>query len=482
MVRHFPFVFAALVLSLLSCSAQTSPPAPARIEVPKYDIGDTAKADVVATVPLVVVDAEKTAALKEAESARVPVIYRFWTNAAAQTEENLRTAFETTRSNYLDRLQTAFNRSRLSEANIASAKFQRITATFQRQSKSFPVSTNLAEMWARGDLGRVKLSSYAAVIHEASLAPMRTIASPADIKPGVNVRLIPVGDVSAPLTLADVDERGKNTPRALLVTVAHTREDLLQSLPAEDRPVAKFLGSLLRTNCVLDAELTRAARARRTDALYSAERYEAGQLIVKAGQTVDKPIKAALDQLREKTAADSLVKLQVAEEVRDQVTSQRNQVIVAGSVCVLLVLGVVIWRLARRKPAPSLLPVPVGHGELSGAAYGFGDNPSGFRAWLAPHLAKVLTDKMVRRLLTQRSDLIESHQRAAAEMAELEARLEQMHAPLADRLRAYEQRISELEKELTRKGEENKELLRAKILLTRQQLESIRSKAAVNLN
>ena len=65
---------------------------------------------------------------------------------------------------------------------------------------------------------------------------------------------------------------------------------------------------------------------------------------------------------------------------------------------------------------------------------------------------------------------------------ELAHRLEAVQTPLLERLRAYEQRIAELEKELGEQSKENRELLKLKIDLLRDQIETERSKSRVNFN
>ncbi len=73
-------------------------------------------------------------------------------------------------------------------------------------------------------------------------------------------------------------------------------------------------------------------------------------------------------------------------------------------------------------------------------------------------------------LFQQRKELLSTQQRAEAEMQVLEQRLEQLQAPLQERISAYEKRITELERDLAVKGEENRELIKAKILLAKHQL------------
>lgn len=102
------------------------------------------------------------------------------------------------------------------------------------------------------------------------------------------------------------------------------------------------------------------------------------------------------------------------------------------------------------------------------------------QATLAPHLAEALKDAVVRELAAQRRQLLAAQQEASAELTALVRRLEQVHAPLLERLRAYEERLQELQRELAEQTEQNRELLKLKIEMTRRQIETERSR--INLN
>ena len=93
------------------------------------------------------------------------------------------------------------------------------------------------------------------------------------------------------------------------------------------------------------------------------------------------------------------------------------------------------------------------------------------RASLTPHLTQVIKDALVQELAVQRKELIQAQQVAAADLAQLTHQLDELHVPLQERLRSYETRIQELEKELAAKTEENRQLLKLKIELMRHQLE-----------
>ena len=104
------------------------------------------------------------------------------------------------------------------------------------------------------------------------------------------------------------------------------------------------------------------------------------------------------------------------------------------------------------------------------------------RSALLPHLARWLTSKLGRVLLRERGELIETQKKAEQDLAELEQRLASVQAPLEDRLKAYEQRIAELENDLSAKGVENQELIKATIAMARKRLEMQKSKDPVPWN
>ncbi len=104
------------------------------------------------------------------------------------------------------------------------------------------------------------------------------------------------------------------------------------------------------------------------------------------------------------------------------------------------------------------------------------------QASLAPHLVDALKNAVVQEPAAQRRDLLAAQQAAAAELTELARRLESLQTPLLERLRTYERRIAELETELGEQSKENRELLKLKIDLLRDQVEAERTRSRVNFN
>lgn len=104
------------------------------------------------------------------------------------------------------------------------------------------------------------------------------------------------------------------------------------------------------------------------------------------------------------------------------------------------------------------------------------------KASLAPQLAESLKEAVVQGLAAQRSELLKAQHSAALEISDLVQRLDELKAPMQDRLRSYEDRIHELEKDLAERNEENRELLKLKIEMTRRQLEAERARSRVDFN
>jgi hypothetical protein len=96
------------------------------------------------------------------------------------------------------------------------------------------------------------------------------------------------------------------------------------------------------------------------------------------------------------------------------------------------------------------------------------------RSELTPHLARIMRDRLVIALISQRARLLRSHQADAEKVLALEHRLSAIQAQVQRQADAYEQRISQLEKDLQDKGAVTRELLRFRVQLARQALEKVR--------
>ena len=93
------------------------------------------------------------------------------------------------------------------------------------------------------------------------------------------------------------------------------------------------------------------------------------------------------------------------------------------------------------------------------------------REKLMPELTEFVKQSLVQGLAAQRDALLAIQQQAMHSLIEMETRLASLQAPMQDRIRAYETRITELENEISVQGTEMRELTRTILQLMRKKLE-----------
>jgi 7TM-HD extracellular len=443
-------------------------------ELGAYRVGDKLEADIVATERMTVIDPEATGALKDKEAEKIPVICRFYPGAVDEAEAALRKAFSDARSNFLNSVELKFKQRTLDAEATASVEFRQLVGAFQSRNTGFPLSTDLAARWARGESDGGLEDTVMVRLRETMKRPIRPYGLPDGLKLTYSVRLIALADRNA-MPLPEIIEReGRNVARTNLITLRWAQSRLQGIFPEAEQSWGKFTASFVIENCFPDAQLTRQARAKRTDLLQVADTYETDQVIARRGDVVDAKIVAAISRLVEQTAAKQLQQNLAENTAQTAVVQERNRWLVIALIGSSLVAVTVIWMI-RRQPSASLLPA------RAVDEYGAVVVSNDWRSSFAPHLMRLLSGKLFQRLLSQRKQMIATQEKAANEMAELEAQLEKLRAPLEERLRAYESRIADLEKELATRGEENEALLKAKIGMVRKQLETAR-RGQIELN
>lgn len=471
------------------------------MEVPNYAVGDRATNDIVTPIPLIIVDSVKTETLRTQEAQRIPTLVRFFPETALLVESNFHTAFSTNRENFFNALQAAYKQPTLNTQLVAQPRFQRFALNAQKQARPFPLTTNLAEAWALGDRSEVMEAEFATVLRATMARYIRIDALPPEAKGPSQWRLFSESVTGAPPELDLLIKQASPVQRTNIHALLRVKKDLVSSFQPQQQALAKYLASFLTPNCVVDGELTRLARAARTNILWSASNYQPGQTILKAGDAVDARAKAALDQLREKLSAER-TQTEALEQAQKAASALQSRVLAASIIgAALLALGITFW-LFRRGPQTMALQTLRNHAEDratddQGALVAGGPTwriraltaerraaklTHAIRIRLAPHLARWLAYKFVQQLLSHRKNLIEVQSRAEAEINELEQRLEQIRAPLEERVKAYENRILQLEKQLEAKTEQNRELIRMTIATARKKLELTQAKAATEWN
>jgi hypothetical protein len=371
----------------------------------------------------------------------------------------------------------------------------------------------LVEFWAFGDSGDLVLNNHLTRLRRMTNYLVRADTLPAGERmESPTMRLVPAEEGDLRLSLATAESRGGDLPWSELQTLARFREDRVRIASPEEKELTRYVAGFLQPNCLFDEELTRLARARRVDAIQASDRYEAGQTIVRQGEVITPQVKRTLSELRARIAAERAQATAAVERVsRQQVeaevvaarvsarASQRmnrwllGMLIGVGTLCLW-----VAWRAWRGLPRgsrhgadPEISSLAVMSESIDETAWrrrallaeARAEKASSLlRSSLLPHLARWMSNELVQRLLLQRSEILSSQQKAEKDVADLVERLDHLQAPLEDRLRAYQERIAELETELAAKGEQNVELIKAKIETTRKRLEGERSQDSVSWN
>ena len=461
--------FTKLLLSLgvLLAAGAGSPAAETSI-VPVYKIGETARVDVVATIGFTAVDPEKTEVLRLREATRTPVIYRHDTNAVTQVIENLHETFATNRQNFMVRIASTFNRRFVDEAAFTNQRFTRLVSSFQSAYKNFPLTMPLAQTWSVGAPDSEFIAPHEEKLVLAMSRFIRADDQPVEAKTGYQAKVI-ASDAASPLPALEV-ERTKPVARSNVLALSKWRGEAVKAFPSEDKAAARLIASLIRPNCLAEAALTRELREQQLRDLTSAIQYRPGDVILRSGEMVTAGSKAALDEFRGRLAA-----LRAPEAPQPSIVPW----VIVGAVS-MIALGVVVVfliRSRRQNMALALLPESLGQE----AAVALRNDPI-IRARLVEHLTKLLGQSAVQRLIAQRTRLLNENQSATLQSGEIEERLEKVQSQMLERFQAYEKRIATLEKELASAEEQNRDLIRAKIALAKQELEAELARGRVDWN
>lgn len=347
----------------------------ASLPVPKYEVGDTARVDIATPVPLIVIDHARTAALREEEARTGWAIFRFYPQAADEAEASLREAFATTQQAFLQGVEAGYARRTLNEGSVALPRFHRLVESFQRQSQAFPLNADLARHWALGDSHETILTNLAAKLREVMEHPILADPLPTEFKNAARpVKMIPVRTKDVAVDLAWVEREAADVSWANVYTLAQARDELEGSFPPGEREWGELLAAFLKGNCAFDEELTRQGGRKKTDGIWAADEYQAGELIVKSGAIIDPRIKAVLDQLRARTPAEqsqtepakaSATTPVAMRDIHEQPASSRitdptkagqDRWLLRGILASTLALPFVLWGLGFRRPPPPLAP------------------------------------------------------------------------------------------------------------------------------
>jgi hypothetical protein len=249
---------------------------------------------------------------------------------------------------------------------------------------------------------------------------------------------------------------------AQLLPLAQARARFAAEFKGGPPALARHLAGFLRPDCTPDVAATLRLRVAAAMVGDAPETIRRGQVIVRGGEVVTPRMAAMIETMRR-------------GETPVAAGSSRELVAVVSALSGALIFAL-WWLMGRRRPASPSEAVVIVDDEPLTPARGPVAAPT------REELLALLREEFVGTLVEQRRTMLDAQQQARAELARLEERLTMLQAPLQCRLDAYEQRIAELETELHRQGDENRELLQTTIELMQQRVREAKAGGRVTLN
>lgn len=486
------------LLALVAISlAFSSAPHQAHAAIPHYKLGDVAEQDVVTPVALTVVDPEATENLKQKLSQDVLPVVRYAPSSAADAEKLLRQSMATAKNNFLTTLRHALAGQPAEGLESTSPAYIAAVRIVAGESPAHLPLAQFAPLWLGNKSDHLLLADLVQPVREVMSQPIAATKSDAVLPANQTVQLLTVQNLNEAPTPQELDTPGTRVTSGKILSLWRARRLVETSFGPGQENMAKFAASFIQVNAIPDPALTELLRAKRREGITANDTYEAAQVIVRKGQTIDQKALRALASMREKSLIGTLqTKLDQEQTVANQIKKQTKWIV--GSlaiVCAALLL--ILWRL-RVRPLASPPPAPLSEYTLGPGGPLLSDGADAglwrTRALIAEGKAERahhairsgvlgwMREKIFQTLFRQRTQLLNAQKKAELEMGELEQRLESLHTPLQERIRAYEQRIEELERELAAQGETNRELIGARIAVARQQLNVERRRSRFGTN
>lgn len=439
----------------------------APIGVPGQDV---APAEWYAPLDFEIVNVEASVAIASNAGERVPIVVVHDAAIGEAVTLAFEDAFTRTHEDFLAQLQQVLGFRVLDAAAVAGAEFREFRARFQATSNGFPVSPALAQTWARGYDGepvRERIGGLLRALERDTLI--------GEIRPASSVFVLPAGTVGAVRAWGEVAPRPRAVDPSAVLSVPAAGELLRRMNDPLDRTADGFLAGLIRANIAEDRYLTGLLLRERLGAAAVVERVALGTRLTDAGQPLDGRAAAALEWLARQgiqplnTAPEPVpvaiesVAPAVPEPSAEPEDAPRFAWVwwLAGGVLALGMAGLVAFGMIVRRRTGGYIQVTP-----TGSAGGTASEA------LIPHLAREWKDRLVRALFTQRSVLLENEQAASRRVQEMEERLARLQPAIAERIRSYEQRIETLEREIAERDAETRDLLRAKLVLARRELDA----------
>lgn len=424
---------------------------------------DTSKSTAALYAPfdLDVVDVEATVAIATKAGDRVPIVLTQDLAVAPAVAATFSDAFGRTHGQFVGALENAFGVPRLEADALVSPEFRAFRADFQAANLLVPVSPALAQTWARGFDGepvRERIATLLQAIERDQLI--------GEIRPASSVFLVAGAELPV-RSWGEVGPRARVLDPGAILSVPAAGEFLQRTADPLDRAAVGYLSGLLRPNVAEDRYLTGLLLRERLGSAVVHRAIARGTQLADAGQPVDAWAQLALENLARLgiRPVDSAT-VEAPEPPAQPAPEAARRPRGLGSLFVWLAAGLALGAGCIAAAVGLARTTRRGAGVLQVT----GDPAT--REATIPHVAREWKDRLVRALFTQRSVLLANEQAASRRVQEMEERLARLQPAIAERIRGYEQRIDALEKEIAERDAETRELLRAKLVLARKELDA----------
>ena len=230
--------------------------------------------------------------------------------------------------------------------------------------------------------------------------------------------------------------------------------------------LAQYVSRHIKPNAEIDSDLTASLRLHKESVDALRERLVAGTIIVQKGERITDntlallaDLKNAIDETRLSRYPDGSVG---SPSWLPSILTYRYWTSVNGWIvgfCLALAVAVAVWTTSYLTRSKTRLPAIIPDSEEGGFE---GDEDA--------VLVRALRDRTVQALYSQHQEFL-AHERSATELLkDFEQRIATLEPRAQEKIRRYELRIEELERQLADREEENRELIRNQIENTRREI------------
>ncbi|MEZ5276449.1 MAG: hypothetical protein R3F07_08730 [Opitutaceae bacterium] len=435
-----------------------------------YQIGDVAEADIFVPAGLRSIDRSLGLGLSAESRPEQLWVYRRELETTARVVASLQADFVEAQRRFRAVLIETFGQIPVSRRDVNSVRFRSLQATFQNANDGFPVSYQLAVAWAY-ELDDshfflpVSLSVYECFIGRAVLPEEEILPDYAD-----EVLVLPVNQ-SVPEGPVEETMEGAVAISGISVDAIPVVQDrVYRALAGESLILADYVSRRVVPNAIVDEDLTRRLRSRKAVIDSLSQQLTPGALVVGRGETITQSHLdrlAALQKVMLPPEIDLRGKPKLSFRFLQPSTWLHGEWSVADrwnlGLGFFLILAASAWVIILQRRPRSRLPAVIPDGRNGG----FGTEEERAEESV---IVRALRDRTVQALYSQHKDFLE-HERSATELLrEFEERVASLEPRTQAKIRSYEAKIEELERQLADKEEENRELIRIQIQNTRKEM------------